>query len=115
MAPVESIHIEPKPASALAVRNVLFPIDFSPTAESALPYAMAICRRFGATLHLVHVLSDTGLLLMTGGVYYVSMGTIYEDAQNEARDKLDEIAAHFVGIPHRSYVRHGMVWKSLET
>ena len=29
--------------------------------------------------------------MMTGGVDYVSMGTIYEDAHNEAKDKLDQI------------------------
>ncbi len=28
----------------------------------ALPYAVAICRRFGATLHAAHVLSDASLL-----------------------------------------------------
>jgi len=100
-------------ASALSIRNVLFATDFSPTSESALPYATAICRRFRSTLHLVHVLSEASLLMMTGGVDYVSMGTIYEDAHNEAKDKLDQIAAHFETIPHRKYVRHGVVWKNL--
>jgi len=100
-------------SSALSVKNVLFATDFSPTSESALPYATAICRRFRSTLHLVHVLSEASLLMMTGGVDYVSMGTIYEDAHNEAKDKLDQIAAHFETIPHRNYVRHGLVWKNL--
>jgi|SRR5215831_15893020 len=102
-----------KVSSALSIKNVLFPTDFSPTSETALPYATAICRRFRSTLHLAHVLSDAGLLMMTGGVDYVSMGTIYEDAQNEAKDKLEQISAHFDTIPHRSYVRHGFVWKGL--
>ncbi|HVN17179.1 MAG TPA: universal stress protein [Dongiaceae bacterium] len=117
MAPVETSHpvtdLLAKSASALAVRNVLFPTDFSPTSEAALPYATAICRRFQSTLHMVHVLSDAGLLMMTGGVDYVSMGTIYEDAHNEAKDKLQQISARFEHIPHRNYVRHGVVWKNL--
>ena len=103
----------PKGSSALSVKNVLFATDFSATSEAALPYATAICRRFRGTLHMVHVLSDAGLLMMTGGVDYVSMGTIYEDAHNEAKDKLDRISAHFETIPHRNYVRHGVVWKNL--
>ena len=103
----------PKPASALSVKNVLFATDFSATSEAALPYAAAICRHFGSTLHTAHVLSDAGLLMMTGGVDYVSMGTIYEDAHTEAREKLDQIAAGVEGIPLRSYVRHGQVWKNL--
>jgi nucleotide-binding universal stress UspA family protein len=97
----------------MAVKNVLFATDFSPTSESALPYAAAICRRFGSTLHTVHVLSEAGLLMMAGGVDYVSMGTIYEDAQNEAKERLDQISEHIEGIPHRNYVRHGQVWKTL--
>jgi nucleotide-binding universal stress UspA family protein len=103
------------PSSALSVKNVLFATDFSPTSEAALPYATAICHRFRSTLHMVHVVSEASLLMMTGGVDYVSMGTIYEDAQNEAKDKLDQIASHFDTIPHRNYVRHGAVWKNLAT
>ena len=99
--------------TALSVRNVLFATDFSATSEAALPYATAICRRFHSMLHLVHVLSDAGLLMMTGGVDYVSMGTIYEDAHNEAKEKLEQISRYFQTIPHRHYVRHGVVWKNL--
>jgi len=116
MAPVEELHgsvIEPKPRTALAVKNVLFATDFSATSDAALPYATAICRHFGATLHTAHVLSDASLLMMTGGVDYVSMSTIYEDAHTEAMKKLDEISAHAEGIEHRNYVRHGQVWKAL--
>jgi len=100
-------------SSPLSVKNVLFATDFSATSESALPYATAICRRFRSTLHLLHVVSEASLLMMTGGVDYVSMGTIYEDAHNEAKDKLDQIAAHFETIPHHNYVRHGVIWKNL--
>jgi len=100
-------------SSLMPVRNVLFATDFSATSASALPYATAVCRRFGATLHAAHVFSDASLLMMTGGVDYVSMGTIYEDAQNEAQEKLEQLSAAFEGIPHRNYVRHGQVWKNL--
>jgi len=103
------------PSSAVVVKNVLFATDFSETSEAALPYAAAICRHFGSTLHLVHVVSEASLLLMTGGVDYVSMGTIYEDAHTEAKEKLDEIAGRLEGIPQRSYVRHGQVWRNLNS
>jgi nucleotide-binding universal stress UspA family protein len=104
---------ESRPFLPLAVKNVLFATDFSPTSEAAFPYAAAICRRFGSTLHTVHVLSEAGLLMMSGGVDYVSMGTIYEDAQNEAKERLDQISEHLEAIPHRNYVRYGQVWKSV--
>jgi nucleotide-binding universal stress UspA family protein len=101
--------------SCLSVRNVLFATDFSATSEAALPYAAAICRRFGSTLHAAHVLSEAGLLMMTGGVDYVSMGTLYEDAVSEAKQKLEQLSDCIEGIPHRNYVRHGQVWKNLAT
>jgi len=104
---------EKRPSSALSVKNVLFPTDFSPTSESALPYAVALARRFGGTLHLVHVLSETNLLMMSGGVDYVSMGTIYDDAHAEAKEKLEQIAMQVEGVPHRIYARHGLIWTNL--
>src|SRR6266567_6215581 len=103
-----------KKTAAISVKNVLFATDFSETSEAALPYATAICRRFGSTLHSAHVLSDASLLMMTGGVDYVSMSTIYEDAHSEAGEKLDQISAHLGGINYRKHVRHGQVWKNLE-
>ena len=104
---------EQRVLSAISLKNVLFATDFSPTSEAALPYAAAICRRFGATLHAAHVISDASLLMMTGGVDYVTMGTIYDDAQNEAKGKLEHLADRFEGVPHRSHVCHGQVWKAL--
>jgi len=62
-----------KHGGAIPVKNVLYATDFSATSELALPYATAICRHFGSTLHIAHVLSDTNLLLMTGGVDYISV------------------------------------------
>jgi nucleotide-binding universal stress UspA family protein len=100
-------------AHAISIKNVLFATDFSANSEAALPYAAAICRRFGSTLHVAHVVSDTSLLLMTGGVDYVSMGTLYEDAHTEATEKIKRLADHFGGISHRTHVRHGKVWSNL--
>ena len=99
--------------TAISLKNVLFATDFSATSEAALPYAAAICRRFGSTLHVAHVISEASLLLMTGGVDYVSMGTIYEDAHTEAKEKVEQIGTRLEGIPLRSWVRHGQVWNSL--
>ena len=107
------VTVEPSKTTAISLKNVLFATDFSTTSEAALPYASAICRRFGGTMHSAHVISEASLLLMTGGVDYVSMGTIYDDAQAEAKEKIEQVAARLEGIQHRAYVRHGQVWKNL--
>ncbi len=104
-----------KQPSAISLNNVLYATDFSARSESAFPYATAICRRFGSTLHLAHVLSDTNVLLMTGGVDYVSVDTIYEDARCEAREKIQQLATRLGKIPHQTYLRHGQVWTNLSS
>ncbi len=102
-----------KQPSAISIKNVLYATDFSATSESAFPYATALCRRFGSTLHVAHVLSDANLLLMTGGVDYVSVGTIYEDAHTLAQEKLQQLTARLGKIRSRTHVRHGQVWTNL--
>jgi nucleotide-binding universal stress UspA family protein len=104
-----------KQPSAISLSNVLYATDFSATSESAFPYATAICRRFGSTLHLAHVLSDTNVLLMTGGVDYVSVDTIYEDARSEAREKIRQLTTRLGKIPRQTYLRHGQVWANLSS
>lgn len=115
MSPVDEIKAiaqEPKTLT-LSFKNVLLATDFSLFSDSAVPYAAAICRRFGGTLHTAHVLSDTAVIMMTGGVDYVSMATLYDDAIAEAKDKLRQVADGFEGISHREYVRQGQIWENL--
>lgn len=116
MALVEEQHgtltAQTSPA-AISVKNVLFATDFSSCSKAALPYATAISRHFGSTLNLAHVLSDVSLVGMTGGVDYVSMSTIYEDAHEEAKGKLEQVCQNLPGITHRQYVLHGPVWANL--
>jgi|RhiMethySRZTD1v2_1073278.scaffolds.fasta_scaffold22451_2 nucleotide-binding universal stress UspA family protein len=42
----------------IRVNQILVPTDFSPTSDLALDYAREIAQRFGASLHLLHVLED---------------------------------------------------------
>jgi nucleotide-binding universal stress UspA family protein len=42
----------------IELRNVLLAVDFSDTCLQATEYAVALARRFGATLHLLHVIED---------------------------------------------------------
>lgn len=42
----------------LTIRKILAPTDFSPHAERAVRSACELAERFGATLHLLHILPD---------------------------------------------------------
>jgi nucleotide-binding universal stress UspA family protein len=48
--------------------RVLVPTDFSPFAESAVGYARALAEKFGAELHVLHVVRDTDELARHHGV-----------------------------------------------
>jgi nucleotide-binding universal stress UspA family protein len=39
------------------IKNVLYLTDFSPTSDSAQAYALAVARKYGATVHALHVLT----------------------------------------------------------
>jgi nucleotide-binding universal stress UspA family protein len=108
----EKLETRKQPA-AIAVKNVLYATDFSDASEAAFPYATAICRKFGSTLHVAHVFSDSALMLMTGGADYVSFEALCEDARSLAQQKVDQIAARLRDTPTRTYVRHGEVWDRL--
>ena len=80
-----------------------------------MPDAAAICCRFAATMHVAHVLSDLNLLLMTGGIDYIQVDAVYEDAQSEALKKIQRITDRIGRVPSRTYLRHGPVWANLSS
>jgi nucleotide-binding universal stress UspA family protein len=45
------------------LRRILVPTDFSKHSDNALRYAMAFADKFGAELHLLHVVQDLALFL----------------------------------------------------
>jgi len=41
-------------------KNILFCTDFSENAQAALPFAMDLTKKYGATLHVLHVYQEPG-------------------------------------------------------
>ena len=44
----------------ITYKNILFCTDFSASAQAALPYAIDLAKKYGATFHLLHVYQDAG-------------------------------------------------------
>ncbi len=80
-------------------RNVLFCTDFSESSQAALPHAIDMARRHGATLHVLHVYYDAGHIAEfemssdteTDGVRMVHMGG------GEAERRLNEVCETVTG------------------
>ena len=86
------------------INHILVPTDFSSTSDAALDYARALAARFGASLHLLHVIQDPFLSGPLVAEAYVTetpgvRTTIMDDAKARlahrltARDR-DTFAAH---------------------
>ncbi len=70
----------------IEIKKILIPTDFSETAQSATQYAVELAKKFGAKLHLLHVIEDP--------VVYMPMFESYalppkEDFENFAETRLD--------------------------
>lgn len=76
-------------------KNILLTTDLSSNAGVARPYAIDLAKRYGGTLHLLHVFEDAGYYLEAGGVDSVPFGPVewIERTQAERRKELIERAA----------------------
>src|SRR6202022_1405726 len=57
----------------LTLKNILFLTDFSEPSEAALPFAVAMAREYGATIHVLHVLTPAAYSNSRPEVCFVGM------------------------------------------
>lgn len=48
----------------ITLERILFPTDFSECSRAAENYAQALSERFGAELHVLHVLADAAMMML---------------------------------------------------
>lgn len=96
----------------LALKKVLFATDFSPVSEAALPFAVAVARRFESSIQAVHVLSPGELQPMPDAAPIV-MESAFIRAEQEMGNLLCSDA--FQGVPHDGRVCRGVeIWTEIE-
>ncbi len=90
----------------IELRNVLLAVDFSDTCLKATDYAVALSNRFGAALHLLHVIEDP--------VVYLPMFESYplpsrEQFETYAQDRLENwvTSPEAEGLKLELHFRHG--------
>jgi nucleotide-binding universal stress UspA family protein len=72
----------------LTLKTVLVPTDFSDASESALRYGKSMAEKFGATLHVVHVMEDLLAHAWAAEVYVSSMPQLRDEIEKESRLRL---------------------------
>ena len=74
-----------------ALQRVLAPVDFSATSSLALDYAEEMARRFDASLHLLHVVTDADVSPGTEAFWGFSEDSVQRKWVAEATAKLAEL------------------------
>jgi nucleotide-binding universal stress UspA family protein len=87
--------------------RVLLTTDFSSISEKALPYAAAIARHFGATLHVVHVIATEEYAHIPASEHTQALARMKQQAERQITAILT--SSHFQGIPHKITLDHGDV------
>src|SRR5262245_45773961 len=73
----------------IALKGILVATDFSETADAALRDGRALARKFGATLHVLHVADDMSARL--GDTFLAVMPELVGDVAKEAKRRLTEL------------------------
>ena len=92
----------------LAIKEILFPTDFTTASEAALPYVRAIAERYGATVHVLHVLPPEPRLEVP--LDQVPSGT--DKVRHAAHQNMTRFrnAGHFAGLSTDYVLERGPMW-----
>jgi universal stress protein A len=94
------------PRPAVTIRNLLFTTDFSESSADALPYALYMAERFGAALHVLHVITNPMSLR------YGPVADDYAEIVDNARTRAKELMAACerelgAAVEHYGLIREG--------
>jgi nucleotide-binding universal stress UspA family protein len=70
------------------LRTILVPSDFSECSDEALQYGLELARRFGASLHLLHVVPDPVAQPWAAEGFSVPVFEVVEKWQKQAEERL---------------------------
>jgi nucleotide-binding universal stress UspA family protein len=95
----------------IGLKNILFLTDFSEPSESALPFAIALARKYGAKVHALHVLIPEPYTYLTPELATPAIEGQEEGAQAE----LQRVEARLTGVAHESsVVRGSSIWPATQ-
>jgi nucleotide-binding universal stress UspA family protein len=96
--------------TALQLRRILLPTDFSGCANYALPYAAAIARATGATIICVHVVEPLAPAVSYAGLAEpMPIADLSEQLEDSAERELPQLAGceEFSGLSVEEAIVHG--------
>jgi len=90
----------------MEVRKILWPTDFSPNAEKALPHVTSLTEKYQTEVHVLYVIEELGYHEPWYGEFDRShVDKIHEWEKKTAEKRLDEVCeSHLRGCP--LYIKH---------
>lgn len=95
----------------IQLKNIVFATDFSPAAETALPFATALAQRFGAKLFVVHAKTPENYALPATEIWPIAKAQL-EKAVTEMKNILRD---RYIGLDSEVLVEEGGVLTVIET
>ena len=93
----------------MTLERILFPTDFSDTAQHAFDYACDLALKFDADLHLLHVLRDPMSQEWAGEAAGIVIPDLLKTWRADAERRLGELAPHGIRIERALRVGHAFV------
>jgi len=82
----------------MEVKKVLWPTDFSSSAEAALPYVISLVQQYGAEIHVLHVMEDLAHHEGWYGTFEeANIEKLMRQFQQRAKERLDQICDRHLG------------------
>lgn len=90
----------------LDVKKVLWPTDFSSSAEKALPFVTSLTMKYGAEIHVLYVIEDIAHHVSWYGEFdKTHTDKLMQWADKSAKERLDRICEKYLdGCP--LYIKH---------
>jgi len=73
----------------IGIKNILVATDFGEPAEAALRYGEELARKFGASLHVLHVVDDVGAHASVASGLPISVDDVQHQLEADARRTLE--------------------------
>jgi nucleotide-binding universal stress UspA family protein len=100
-----------KAPELVQLKNLLYATDFSEPSESALPFALALARRYDATIHALHILTPNSF---ASGSFALA-GVAFEAETEAALASMRELESRLAGVQHKVVLERAVdVWAGVE-
>ena len=73
------------------IKTILFPTDFSQSSDHALKYALSLARKYGARIHILHVIEDLSYAIHPDMLDTSPLTDLVSEHEERSEEALQEV------------------------